>query len=105
MNWVGRALIGPVLWALAFVLVYSLHGVGCAQSWTAVMTPLGSLHQVVLVSSFVLSLAVTALALYRVPRGEGNKALVIGTGGWIGFGGTLLTLFPVLGVSSCGLLS
>lgn len=101
MNWLARALIGPTLWALAFVLVYALHGVGCAQGWPTVHTPLGSLHHVVLIGAYAAALLISGLALLRVPRGEGVKAQIIALGGWIGFGGTALTLFPVLGVSSC----
>ena len=101
MNWLWRALIGPCLWALAFVAIYALHGVGCAWGWPAVATPLGSLHQVVLVGSFVLALLGTGYALWAMPRGTGTKAQIVAIGGWIGFAGTLLTLFPVLGLSSC----
>lgn len=101
MSWLARALIGPCLWAVAFTVVYALHGYGCARGWPAVSTPLGSLHDVVLIAAFGVSLLITGLALYQVPRGEGVKGQVIAAGGWIGFGGTLLTLFPVLGVSSC----
>ena len=101
MSWIARALIGPTLWAVAFAVIYALHGVGCAQGWPAIATPLGSLHHVVLVSTFALALLAAGLVLRLVPRGDGPKSLVIGVGGWIGLGGTLLTLFPVLGVSSC----
>lgn len=102
MSWIARALIGPTLWAVAFCTIYALHGIGCARGWPAVATPLGSLHHVVLIATFVVALLITWLALRKVPRGEGIKAQVIAAGGWIGWGGTLLTLFPVLGVSSCG---
>ena len=102
MSWVVRACIGPTLWALAFVVVYALHGMGCAWGWPAVATPLGSLHTVVLVGTWALWLVATWVALRWVPRAPGVPGQVIAAGGWIGWGGTLLTLFPVLGVSSCG---
>ena len=102
MSWLWRALIGPSLWALAFAVIYALHGAGCAWGWPAVATPLGSLHQVVLVGAFLVALLATAWALLKVPRGEeSTKAQIIHIAGWIGFAGTLLTLFPVLGLSSC----
>ena len=101
MSWIVRACIGPALWALAFALIYALHGMGCARGWPDVSTPMGSLHAVVLIGAFVLALIVTGVALFKVPRGDGVKALVIAAGGWIGFGATLLTLFPVIGLSSC----
>ncbi|WP_455555877.1 hypothetical protein [Comamonas sp.] len=101
MSWLARALIGPCLWAVAFTVVYALHGLGCAWGWPAVQTPIGSLHHVVLMASFFVALLVTGIALRKLPRGEGVKAQVIAAGGWLGFGGTLLTLFPVLGITSC----
>lgn len=100
-NWMLRACIGPTLWAIAFAAIYALHGWGCARAWPSTSTPLGNLHSVVLISAFAVALLITGWALLRVPRGDGPKATIIATGGWIGFGGTLLTLFPVLGVSSC----
>lgn len=100
-NWIFRACIGPSLWAFAFAGIYALHGWGCARAWPAIATPLGNLHSVALIAAFAVALVITGIALLRVPRGEGAKATIIATGGWVGFGGTLLTLFPVLGVSSC----
>ena len=101
MNWMFRACIGPALWALAFALIYALHGMGCAWGWIHVSTPVGNVHSVVLISTFFLTLLVTGWALLKVPREDGVKAVVITAGGWIGFAGSLLTLFPVIGVSSC----
>lgn len=103
MSWLARALIGPSLWAIAFSVIYALHGLGCARGWPVVMTAMGNLHNVVLLSTYAASLLLTGIALCTVPRGEGVQSQVVAAGGWIGFGGTLLTLFPVLGVSSCNL--
>ena len=101
MNWVIRAMIGPTLWAVAFACIYALHGVGCAKEWFAIPVLWGNLHQLVLISAFVVAL-VLAYGLFRMARNrEGVKALVIKTGDWIGLAGTLLTLFPVLGLTTC----
>ena len=94
-------MVGPTLWALAFCVIYALHGFGCAKGWTGVDLPWGNLHYTVLIATYLVALGLAALALWRIPRGEGTKAQVIGAGGWIGLGGVALTLFPVLGVSSC----
>jgi hypothetical protein len=94
-------MVGPTLWALAFCVIYALHGFGCANGWTGVALPWGNLHYTVLIATYLVALALAALTLWRIPRGEGAKAQVIGAGGWIGLGGVALTLFPVLGVSSC----
>lgn len=102
MNWLLRACLGPTVWAVAFTVVYALHGTGCAREWTEVLTPLGSLHHVVLIGAFLVALVAAVWVWWAVPRGEGIKHTIIAAGGWIGVAGVLLTLFPVLGVSSCG---
>lgn len=94
-------MVGPTVWAVAFALIYALHGVGCAKGWPSIAMPVGNLHQTVLVGSFVLAMLLAGWVLRCIPRGEGVKGLVIAAGGWIGLGGVVLTLFPVLGVSSC----
>jgi len=102
MNWIVRAAVGPSLWAIAFAVIYALHGAGCAQGWQKIATPWGgTVQQVMLISVFVLALVLSWLALQKVPRGNGVKAVVITAGGWIGFAGILLTLFPVLGLTTC----
>lgn len=101
MNWLYRALIGPIIWVLAFVCIYALHGAGCAYGWPSIATAMGSLHQLVLRGSFAFFLLAAAYALYAVPRGQGAAAQVIAAGGWIGLGGTAMTLFPVLGLTTC----
>ncbi|MFE3837382.1 hypothetical protein [Pseudogemmobacter sonorensis] len=103
MDWPLRALIGPGLWALGFALTYGLHGIGCARGWPLVAAPFGGLQGLVLVAAFLLTLLATLAALLWVPRGAaGVERTAILAGGWIGFGSTLLTLFPVLGLTSCG---
>ena len=101
MSWPWRALLGPGLWALAFSTLYALHGLGCARGWPARPTPLGPLHETALIVGWLLALALAALILWRSPRGGGTEAQLIRAGGWIGLGGVALTLFPVLGVSTC----
>ncbi|MFV3077069.1 hypothetical protein [Niveispirillum fermenti] len=103
MTWPLRALLGPLLWAVGFSLLYAVHGAGCAWGWPAVATPLGSLHHVILILLWVLFLAGgLALALWLGRKqGNGRAAEIVRIGAWTGLGATLLTLFPVLGISSC----
>ncbi len=103
MSWPLRALIGPTLWAIGFALTYALHGLGCARGWPAVAAPLGNLHGLALILAYLATLAATAAALLLVPRGgSGVERTAILAGGWIGLAASALTLFPVLGLTSCG---
>lgn len=102
LPWPLRALLGPAIWAAGFSATYALHGWGCARAWPAVATPVGNLHAVVLVLAFLATLAAAAFVLAAVPRGRGVERTVVLAGGWIGLAGTALTLFPVLGLTTCG---
>lgn len=94
MSWPVRALIGPSLWALAFAAIYALHGAGCALGWP---------HQgLVLPMVWVLSLALAALLVWRAPRAASREAVIVRAGDWIGLVSIALTLFPTLGLTSCG---
>lgn len=101
MSWAWRALSGPILWALAFSGIYALHGIGCARNWPTQPGLLLDLHRSVLIGSWLFSLAVAAILLAGAPKGEGTEQSIVRIGGWIGFTATALTLFPVLGLTSC----
>ncbi len=102
MSWPVRALLGPLLWAAAFSGVYALHGLGCALGWPGQSTPVGPLHSVVLIGVWLCALMAAGLILWTSLAGLGREARIARLGGWIGLVATGLTLFPVLGVSSCG---
>lgn len=102
MTWPWLALRGPILWAIAFSGIYALHGVGCAWGWPGVATPLGPLHGVVLAGVWLFALIGAGAIVLTGPRGADRAAAITRLGGWIGLAATLLTLFPVLGVTSCG---
>lgn len=103
MTWPVRAILGPLLWAIGFSMLYAMHGAGCAWGWPSVATPLGSLHHLVLILlwGFFLTGGLV-LALWQGRKGgDGRAAEIVRIGAWTGLGATLLTLFPVLGISSC----
>lgn len=101
MNWLARALLGPCLWAFAFSVIYAVHGLGCAWDWPLRAAPVGDLHRFVLVSLWLASL-VAAAAIFRLtPRSRETGAWIARAGSWIGLIAILLSLAPVLGLSTC----
>lgn len=102
MSWPWRALLGPLLWAFAFAVIYAAHGAGCAWDWPARAAPFGDLHRFTLIVMWLLAVILAGVILWRAPRGKGLGDSLIRAGGWIGLVATILTLFPVLGLTSCG---
>lgn len=102
MSWPLRALLGPMLWALAFSVVYAAHGIGCARNWPAWQTRLGDMHQMVLIGLWGIAVVLASVILWRAPRGAALDDKIARAGGWIGLVATALTLFPVLGLTTCG---
>jgi hypothetical protein len=98
----ARASAGLILWALGFVWLYTLHGLGCAREWNAVALAGGSLFRWVLVVSWVLlGAAAVALILWakRLPVGfEGRLAT---TSAFAGAVGVVVTGMPVTLTSVC----
>lgn len=101
MIWPLRALMGPMVWAVAFVTIYGAHGLGCAWGWAVTLGPIGTLHQTVLIGIWLVSILLAALILRASERAASIEATLVRIGGWIGLIATLVTLFPVLGLSSC----
>lgn len=115
MRWLGLSLAGPGIWAAGFVLVYALHGVGCAAGWPELsLAPGLDLHRAVLGAAW-LATVLAGLALLVALRsgearpgqrntaapGHGLAARLPRDGAWIGLGATLVTLLPVAVASSC----
>ena len=102
MGWLARALLGPLIWAALFCAVYALHGVGCAQGWSARPVPLiGDLQRLVLVTLWLAGLAVhlAQITLTAVPQGVTGR--VVSAGGRIGLVSSLVTQMPVIATSTC----
>lgn len=102
MAWPFRALLGPTLWAVAFAAIYAAHGYGCVRGWPARPAPIGDLHHFTLVLLWLVSVAGAGLILWQAPRGKAVSDLLVRIGGWIGLVSVVLTLFPVLGLTTCG---
>ncbi|MBL4917001.1 hypothetical protein [Szabonella alba] len=102
MGWLFRVLAGPMLWAILFAAVYALHGIGCARGWPAIATPLGNLHLVAMALLWLTGLALHVLILLRLPQGTARAEHLPRLGAGIGLVATLLTLSPVILISTCG---
>lgn len=102
MNWPWRALAGPVLWAVAFVTIYGLHGAGCVWGWPARAAVIGDLQSFVLVTLWLLFLAAGLAIALRAGGDGGREGVIVRAGAWTGFAAIALTLFPVLGLTTCG---
>lgn len=101
---------GFVVWSVAFVILYGVHGVGCAYGWDTVTvgpTNLQRLVQVALWLAFLPPLAGLALWLRQQRRraaGDAARrwvALVGETTAWAGLAATLITFAPSLGTAVC----
>lgn len=97
-------------WAGAFMLVYALHGIGCAGGWQHVPVGPTSLHRIVQAGSVVASLiALAVLAVWLHCRraaalmrsGDLLLSMLTKASAWTGLAATALTLFPVFTTSVC----
>jgi hypothetical protein len=101
MNWLWRALAGPILWAAMFLLVYALHGAGCNLGWTDRPAPIADWHHMAMWLAWGAGLILHLVLIRVMPAGQGRPRQLITMGAWIGFVSTLVTLFPVIATSTC----
>lgn len=102
MRWLLRLAAGPLIWAAGFSAIYALHGIGCAEGWPLVATPLGPLHRVVLLGGWIATLAAVTLVVVRRPRPALDRGdRLLGLGAWIGLVSVVVTLAPVVMAESC----
>lgn len=107
MVWLIAGFVG---WALAFIVIYGLHGIGCAYGWDNIPVGPTSLHRLVQVATwlaFLPPLLTLALWLSRQRRhaspGSGRRwlALVGETTAWAGLAATIITFAPTVTTSAC----
>ncbi len=60
-----RMSAGLIGWAIAFCLLYALHGIGCASGWAITPVMGASLHRVVLLAAWIGSVAASELYFMR----------------------------------------
>lgn len=104
------AIAGFVIWSAAFVIIYGLHGIGCAYGWDAI--PIGPTNlqrfvQVAVWLAFLPPLVMLALRLRRrrlqSEPGEPKRwmALVGETTAWGALAATIITFAPTATTSVC----
>jgi len=103
MSALVRMSAGLIVWAIAFCLLYALHGLGCARGWATIRLGGTSAHQAALIAGWLLSIGMgIAVAAWRWPARSG--ALVDRTG-WrlalIGIAATVITGLPILTLPAC----
>lgn len=97
-----RMVSGLALWAAAFVVLYSLHGLGCAIGWAqGEMFGITQAKAILLGSWAVLITAQLVLLAWLLRRRETQLDRIGIAVGWIGLAATIVTGVPILAISSC----
>lgn len=93
------SLIGFIIWAVAFIALYALQGLGCAWGWPEAM------HRGVLLAAWISTLALLGLVLaWQVRRPPGAEKLNRRVGislTVVATAATVVTYFPVIFASLC----
>ncbi|MBB4087283.1 hypothetical protein [Sphingomonas carotinifaciens] len=97
-----RMSAGLIGWAIAFCLLYALHGIGCASGWATTPVMGASLHRVVLLAAWIGSVAATlALALRWREPGPALTDRAAAVLAWVGCAATVAGGLPILLVPDC----
>lgn len=98
-----RMSAGLIVWAIAFCVLYGLHGIGCAVGWPSTTLPGGiSVHRGVLIAAWLACIA-TGVAVALSQRGR-RSTLIERTGwrlAWVGLIATVITGLPILMLPAC----
>jgi hypothetical protein len=99
----ARMTAGLVLWAIAFCVLYGLHGIGCAAGWAGVAAGPVSLHRMLLLLAWVACIAASlALALWlRRGAGHGLIERTAEVSAWVGLAATVVTGVPIVTLPVC----
>lgn len=106
MSVIFQLLAPLLLWLASFSAIYGLHGLGCAQGWSAVEIGPLSLFRMALVVAWGVVVA-AQIMLFRLVRNRIRRApkrdlpktrLIIG---WTALVASVWTLFPVAVLTSC----
>jgi len=98
-----RASAGLIVWAFAFCLLYSLHGIGCAARWPSI-TVLGGLdlHRFALIAAWLACIVANIAITLAVRR---PRKTLIDRLAWrsalVGLGATVVTGLPILLLPAC----
>jgi hypothetical protein len=98
-----RMTAGLTHWAVAFCVLYGLHGIGCAGGWAAVAIGPVSVQRLALLLAWIggifAGVALT-LWLYRT-RGDASTDQIGVVLGWIGVAAIVVTGLPIVTLPAC----
>lgn len=97
-----RMVSALVLWAVAFSVLYALHGLSCSLGWTNVVAFGLTQAKALLLAVWVFLIGTQGLLLLWLLRQRETQMERIGIAiGWIGLGATIITGVPILAISTC----
>lgn len=98
-----RMVAGLIVWAVAFCVLYALHGLGCAADWQRATLPFGiSPHRAVLSVAWVACLAVGGAVAWWLRPPHADMTDRIGWRlAWVGLLATVMTGLPILILPAC----
>lgn len=93
---------GLILWAVAFSLLYGLHGIGCAYGWNGIATGSANLFRAVMVGTWVVFILLGVGLVFRMKsRAAGLPARLGIASAWTGLAATIISGAPVAIASQC----
>lgn len=96
-----RAIAGLILWAIAFSMLYGLHGLGCALGWDRQSVGPFTLFRLSLIATWIVAVAAAAGLCWFEWGKRGAVARLSLTIAGIGLAGTILIGTPVLFFPAC----
>ncbi|MFD1033863.1 hypothetical protein ACFQ15_04275 [Sphingomonas hankookensis] len=98
-----RMTAGLFHWAVAFGVLYGLHGIGCSAGWERSMVAGTSLHRLLLVLAWAGGIA-AGVALTRWLRrtaGAGLLDRIAVLLGWVGVAAVVVGGLPIVTIPAC----
>ncbi len=98
-----RMTAGLTHWAVAFCVLYALHGVGCSGGWDRVAVGPVSLHRLVLAIAWIGGIVgggVLTAWLYRTRASELTDQIGVVLG-WIGMVAIVVGGLPIVTLPAC----
>jgi hypothetical protein len=98
-----RMSAGLIVWAVAFCVLYALHGLGCARGWATIGLGATSAHRAVLIAAWLLCIGTAiGVAVWRWPARTGT---LVERTGWrlalVGVAATAITGLPIVTLPAC----
>ncbi|MHA6723910.1 hypothetical protein [Sphingomonas sp. RS2018] len=95
---------GLIVWAVAFCVLYALHGIGCGAGWATMRIAGVGLHRAALVAAWLACLAAGGAVVLATRSGRDGAALIERTA-WrialVGLAATAITGLPIVTIPAC----